>query len=102
MVNEVLEEVKRKKKSCVFFKVDYEKVYDSVSWEFIFYMPGRLGFYEKWVRWIKSCLESSSVSVLVNGSPTKEFYPKRGLRQRDPLAPFLFLITVRRHVKESS
>jgi len=92
VANEVLEEVKRRKKSCVYFKVDYEKAYDSVSWEFLYYVLGRLGFCEKWIIWIKSCLESSSVSVLVNGSHISEFYPKRGLRQGDPLAPFLFLI----------
>jgi len=92
VANEVLKEVKRRKKSCVYFKVDYEKAYDSVSWEFLYYMLGRLGFCEKWIRWIKSCLESSSMLVLVNESPTSEFYLKRGLRQGDPLAPFLFLI----------
>jgi len=92
MANEVLEEVKRRKKSCVYFKVDYEKAYDYVSWEFLYCMLGRLGFSEKWIRWIKSCLESSSVSVLVNGSFTLEFYPNRGLHQGNPLAPFLFLI----------
>ena len=94
VANETLEEVKRKKKECVVFKVDYEKTYDSVSWEFIYYMLGRLGFCDKWIDWIKNCLESSSISVLVNGSPTTEFKPLKGLRQGDPLAPFLFLIAV--------
>jgi len=92
VANEVLEEYKRKKKSCVFFKVDYEKAYDSVSWEFLYYMLERLGFCAQWIRWIKCCLESASVSVLVNGNPTREFSPRRGLRQGDSLAPFLFLI----------
>jgi len=84
--------MKRKKKRCVFFKVDYEKAYDSVRWDFIYYMLGRLDFCEKWISWIKACLESASMSVLVNGSPTKEFISKKRLRQGDPLAPFLFLV----------
>ncbi|XP_068477366.1 uncharacterized protein [Phaseolus vulgaris] len=92
VANEVLEEYKRKRKSCVFFKVDYEKAYHSISWDFIYYMLDQLGFCAKWIRWIKCYLESASVSVLVNGSPTREFTPRKGLRQDDPLAPFLFLL----------
>ena len=56
VANEVLEEYKRKRKSYIFFKVDYEKAYDSENWDFIFYMLRRLGFCDHWIRWIKGCL----------------------------------------------
>lgn len=91
VVNEVLDDLKRRKSGTI-VKLYFEKAYDSMSWEFLFYMMGRLGFYEKWIQWIRACLESVTVSILVNGSPTKEFKPSRGIRQGDPMAPFLFLI----------
>jgi len=77
VANEVVEEAKRKQKLCLVFKVDYEKAYDSVSWNFLFYMIRRMGFCP---RWIEGCLSSASVSILVNGSPSAEFTPQRGLR----------------------
>jgi len=83
VANEVLDEMKRRKKMCIFFKVDFEKAYDYVRWKFIYYMLQRVGFCRKWIRWIKGCLESAFVSVLVNGSPTREFFPKKGLWQGD-------------------
>lgn len=83
IANEVVDNAKRRKREAVLFKVDFEKTCDSVSWEFLVFMMRQMGFYEIWRRWIRECLSTSSVSVLVNGSPTKEFKVGRGLRQGD-------------------
>lgn len=92
VITNVVEEARRGKKLCMIFKVDLERAYDFVSWNFLSYMLRRLGFCNKWILWIEGCLKSASVSVLVNGSPTIEFVPQRGLRQGDPLAPLLINI----------
>ncbi|GJZ18942.1 RNA-directed DNA polymerase, eukaryota, reverse transcriptase zinc-binding domain protein [Tanacetum coccineum] len=72
-------------------KVDFEKAFDSVSWKYLDFVLLNLGFGSKWCSWIRACLSSSRASVLVNGSPTSEFSIKHGLRQGDPLSPFLFM-----------
>lgn len=83
---------KKTGKQCLIFKVDFEKAYDSVNWNFLDYMMRRFGFCDKWKGWIKECIFSCICSVLVNGSLTEEIRIKRGLKQGDPLAPFLFLM----------
>jgi hypothetical protein len=92
VVNEVVDLAKRSKKECVIFKVDFEKAYDLVSWSFLEYMMIRMGFGNKWRKWMKACVCNGQLSVLVNGCPTEQINISKGLKQGDPLAPFLFLL----------
>jgi hypothetical protein len=94
VVNEAVDWAKKSKKDCLIFKVDFEKAYDSVEWNFLDYMLSRCGFCAKWIEWIRVCVFAGNLSVLVNGSPTGEINIQRGLKQGDPLAPFLFLLVV--------
>ncbi|GKA08135.1 RNA-directed DNA polymerase, eukaryota, reverse transcriptase zinc-binding domain protein [Tanacetum coccineum] len=92
ILNEVMHWCKTKKKQALFFKVDFEKAYDTVRWDFLDDVLHKFGFGNKWRLWIQSCLRSSSGSIIVNGSPTEEFQFFKGLKQGDPLSPFLFIL----------
>lgn len=61
-------------------KLDFAKVFDTMNWDFAYQVLQWMNLGNTWVRWIKNIFESSRISVLVNGSPTEEFQPLRGIR----------------------
>jgi hypothetical protein len=92
LAHEVINSLKSTKTPGMLIKLDLSKAFDKASWQYLRAILNSFGFDQDWVNWILNLTSSAFFSILVNGVPSRPFSASRGIRQGDPLSPFLFVL----------
>ena len=78
IANEVIVSMMKRKEKGILCKLDVEKAYDQLNWNFLLSVLREMVFNNKWIGWIHWCISTASFSVIINGSPTGFFKSSRG------------------------
>jgi len=92
LANEAVHSLKMRNIPGMLINLDLSKSFDRLSWQYMRSVLESFGFSNSWVDWILALTSTPFFSILVNGSPSRPFHSSRGIRQGDPLSPFLFVI----------
>ncbi|KAI5352439.1 hypothetical protein L3X38_005330 [Prunus dulcis] len=95
LAHEAFHALKLRKKTKVYemgLKLDMNKAYDRIEWDFLKEVLLKMGFDQTWLRLVMRCITSVSFIVLLNGKSENLFKPSRGIRHGDPISPYIFIL----------
>jgi hypothetical protein len=90
VIEEILHEIKLRRKKGILLKLDFENAYDIVDWEFLEGILRKKGFDSVWINWVMQTVRNGHLAININGVQGPYFNTSRGVRQGDPLSPLLF------------